>query len=122
MLTDEQRRLYARQVLLHELGIAGQARLCASRVAVREGGDALATRVTRDYVQRAGLLLDDEASVELTLPMPGDVQTLAGDPALRDCAAWLAGAFAAVETIKRCVEVGRRAQLDPELRLNAEVV
>ena len=126
MLTEEQRRLYARQVLLRELGNAGQARLCGSRVALQENGDALASRVARDYLERAGLTLaresDELACAPIAVGTSERVQTLAGAAALHDCAAWLLGAFTAVESIKRCLEVGQAAQLDPELVLQAEVV
>jgi hypothetical protein len=125
VLTDEQRRLYARQVLLRELGMAGQARLCESKVVLAQGGDALVTRVCHDYLERAGLALHGESSQDATaiaVPSSERVQTLAGTAALADCAAWLLGAWTAVETIKRCVQVGREAELDPELVLNAEVV
>ena len=125
MLTPEQRRLYARQVLLRELGTAGQARLCARRVALREDGHALATHVARDYLERAGLRVVGEHETQdapIAVGSSAQVQALAGASALEDCAAWLLGAFTAVESIKHCLEVGQAAQLDPELVLQAEVV
>jgi len=129
VLTDEQRRLYARQVLLRELGPSGQARLCQSRVAIGGKADARAARVAHDYLQRAGLRIGAERDaqvVPVVLPSAERVRQLAGDPALADCAAWLLGAFAAVETIKRCAlaqdaQKAEPAQLDARFVLNAEV-
>jgi hypothetical protein len=125
VLTEEQRRLYARQVLLRELGTAGQARLCESKVVISDDGHALATRVARDYLERAGVALHGEPSSDATsvaVATSERVQALAGAAELADCAAWLLGAWTAVETIKRCIQVGKEAELDPELVLNAEVV
>lgn len=124
MLTEEQRRLYARQVLLRELGPSGQARLCESRVALAGQADARAARVAHDYLQRAGLRVTSErdpAVVPVALPTAERVREVAGDPVLADCAAWLLGALAAVETVKQCAGVGQPGQLDARFVLNAEV-
>ena len=122
MLTEQQIRLYARQVILRELGQAGQARLCASRVAI-SGPDAAANpevaRVASDYLQRAGLqLVDGSASACVHVALPE--LPLTGEPALQACAQWLLGAWAAVETIKQAVEVGSAAPA-PTLPWTAEV-
>jgi hypothetical protein len=124
VLTEEQRRLYARQVLLRELGPGGQARLCQSRVALGAGADPRAARVAHDYLQRAGLRVtgDRDASVvPVALPPAERVREVAGEPALVDCAAWLLGALAAVEAVKLCAGVGEAGELDPGFVLNAEV-
>jgi hypothetical protein len=124
VLTEEQRRLYARQVLLRELGPSGQARLCQSRVALGREADARAARVAHDYLQRAGLQItseQDAAVVPVALPSAARVGEVAGDEALADCAAWLLGALAAVEAVKQCAGVGEPGQLDARFVLNAEV-
>ena len=50
-----------------------------------------------------------------------EVARVAGDPALEDCAAWLLGAFAAVEAIKTATGAGTPAVLDPNIVLSREV-
>jgi len=127
VLSAEQRRLYARQVLLRELGPAGQARLCESVVTVDSEGDARAAAVSRDYLQRAGLQVRSAADataseLRVELPSAERVEQLAGDPALAECAAWLLGAWTAVETIKRCAELGSPAQLDESFTLNPDAL
>ena len=124
VLTEEQRRLYARQVLLRELGPSGQARLCQSRVCLDGVADARAARVAHDYLQRAGLRVTsarDAEVVPVALPSAERVRQVAGDAALADCAAWLLGALAAVEAVKQCAGVGQRGQLAACFVLNAEV-
>lgn len=114
MLNDQQIRLYARQVILRELGHAGQAQLCASRVAITDRAPEVA-RVASDYLQRAGLQVVDSAEAGLPVPLPDTAQILATarEPALRGCAEWLLGAWAAVETIKRVAGVGSEAKKLP---------
>lgn len=109
MLTEAQIRRYARQVIVSELGQDGQARLCATRVAIH-GRDAQpeVARVASDYLQRAGLAVvaaaDAPATLSVALPDAGQVE-----PALRACADWLLGAWTAVETIKRVAGAGEAA-------------
>jgi hypothetical protein len=51
------------------------------------------------------------------LPSTAAVARLAGEPYLQQAAAALAGAFAAVETLKSLVGVGDTGSLQPELSL-----
>jgi len=132
VLTESQRRLYARHVLLSELGATGQARLCASEVSIVHDAAPDAAEVAREYLQRAGVRLlpaarpaaepgtaaqGETPALTLTLSIEVEVATrtgvrdLAGDPVLEDCAAWLAGAWAAVEAIKRCAGIGTQASI-----------
>lgn len=109
MLTEQQIRLYARQVILRELGQAGQARLCASRVTLTPGHTPAAL-VARDYLQRAGVqVVDDATATAVALAEPAQLE-----PALRACADWLLGAFSAVETIKQLAGVGTPAAHVPD--------
>jgi hypothetical protein len=114
VLTAEQIRLYARQVILRELGQSGQARLCASRVVLDASAAAAQPRaaaVARDYLQRAGLqVVESEPGVPLALGEATHVE-----PALQACADWLLGAWAAVETIKQVAGVGTPAEQGPAL-------
>ena len=128
MLTESQRRLYARHVLLSELGAAGQARLCASEVSFAHDAAPDAAEVAREYLQRAGVrvlpaaepgtavqgktpALAHALAAEVEVATRTGVRDLAGDPVLEDCAAWLAGAWAAVEAIKRCAGIGTEASI-----------
>jgi len=92
MLTPAQKQLFARQLLLEEIGPSGQERLCASRVRVPAGADPRAVAVARDYLERAGL-------------------TVLGSDGTANTAAALCGAFAAVEAIKAELGVGRAADM-----------
>jgi hypothetical protein len=116
-LSDRQLRLYARQVIVAEIGRAGQERLCASSVAIAAGADARAAAVTREYLQRAGLELcasESEASGGIAVAAAPEVRACAGEPELESCAAWLLGAWAAVEAVKERLGVGRPASLDSD--------
>jgi hypothetical protein len=112
VLTEQQIRLYARQVILREIGQAGQARLCAGRVAITDRDAAQqpgAALVARDYLQRAGVqVAADGAPVVFA-------EAAQVEPALQACADWLHGAWAAVETIKRVAGVGSEASQPPAL-------
>ncbi|MET0385065.1 MAG: hypothetical protein ABW321_03855 [Polyangiales bacterium] len=119
MLTEEQLRLYARQVIVDELGRSGQERLCASVASIPEGADPRAARVAADYLQRAGLHVAADGG-QVPLPAADIVRSCAGDPALEECAAWLHGAWAAVEVVKARVGVGTPAALAHDWVLNAE--
>ena len=123
-MTPAQRQLYARQLLLAEIGEQGQARLCAAQVELT-AGDARALAVARDYLERAGLRVNDTSSTEplslqVPLPAPDAVRALAGRPEFEDAAAMLAGAFAAVETIKAALGIGDARALPAGLTLGAE--
>jgi hypothetical protein len=113
---------YARHLLLAEIGPAGQARLCSARVRVAAASDPRAAHATREYLERAGLVLQVDASgAAATVDMlPVDaaaVRALAGRAELDEAAAALAGAFAAVETIKAVLGVGTPAALPRALSL-----
>lgn len=161
MLSDAQKRLFARHVLLDQLGAAGQARLCDAQAVPAAQSDVRAAEVALDYLARAGVQVGaavaaaditagamvavadvtagaavaageitagaasvsaDGAPHQVITGSAAAVSLLAGDPALLECAAWLSGAFAAVETIKQIAGVGTPARLDPELVLTGEVI
>jgi len=176
-LTARDKLLYARHLLLPQVGHAGQERLCAAELHVAEGADPRAAEVCAEYLARAGCRVAGpsrrdaarfarqlEASSrrasradtsdppaptrnpprgEDPSPLPPgarearargslrsrvrvatteEVEGLAGSQALRECAAAVAGAFAAVEAIKAVLEVGQEARqegrLDGELTLS----
>jgi len=99
MLSPEDRRRHARQLLLPEIGEAGQRALLDARVSA--GSDVAAL-----YLERAGLQVARGAEA------PAATAT----PELAEAARFLAGAFEAVETIKRVVGVGQPGRLDVSLR------
>lgn len=111
VLSDAQKRLYARQITLAEIGAEGQAQLCAAELAIGASADARAAEVAREYLARAGVQLREHARQVVAIADQASVRALAGDPALEACAAWLAGSFAAVEAIKTVTGVGTPAQL-----------
>ncbi|MGB8223484.1 MAG: hypothetical protein WCF10_12945 [Polyangiales bacterium] len=113
------RRRYARQLLLAELSEAGQQRLLAARFCEGADADAGAFAVAAEYLERAGCSRDD-AGAEARVPGSGDVMRFAGSPALREPAALVMGAFAAVEHIKEVLGVGVARELPPDLVLSAE--
>jgi hypothetical protein len=120
MLSAADKKRYARQVLLTEVGLAGQARLLQAAVALPEGADARAVELAADYLHRAGLRVDPDAVTEVAVPGRDAVRALAGRPELHEAAAALAGAFAAVEAIKHALGVGKRAVLPAGLTLDRE--
>ncbi len=120
MLTAEQRTRYARHLLLAELGEEGQERLCAARVRLRGGADARASAAAGDYLARAGVTVAEDGVELAALPASDDVARLAGDALLEDAAAILAGAFVAVEAIKRAAGVGTAAALPARYALQSE--
>ena len=119
MLNDVQKSLYARQILLSEIGQAGQAQLCAAALSIPPGADARAGAVAAEYLRRAGVQVTSQAP-PLTAAGTAEVEALAGEPLLAECAAWLAGSWAAVEAIKACTGAGQAARLE-HFVLNAEV-
>jgi hypothetical protein len=118
MLSAADKKRYARQVLLTEIGLAGQARLLQVAVALPAGADARAAELAVDYLQRAGLRVDPDAGAVVAVPAPDAVRALAGRPELDEAAAALAGAFAAVEAIKHALVLGQRAALPVGLTLD----
>jgi hypothetical protein len=116
--------LYARHLLLAEIGEAGQERLCAGKVVLGAACDARAASVARDYLERAGLSVrtdesdeSDEAAVPTRIASSAEVRALAGRDELAEAAAALCGAFGAVEAIKAVLGVGRAAELPRALSL-----
>jgi hypothetical protein len=118
VLTEQQLRLYARQVILRELGQNGQAELCAAQVALPP--PSAAASIAADYLRRAGVQVVAGAALPIAVPSAAEVEAIAGEPALQACAEWLAGAWTAVETIKQCVGVGSPAR-SALLPLTAEI-
>jgi hypothetical protein len=102
LLDSAARSLFARQILLREIGEEGQARLCAARVWLE--GDPRAVEVARDYLERAGV----------TVAPDGVALLIEGAAGRDDAAAVLAGAFTAVEAIKAIVGAGAPARLRGE--------
>jgi hypothetical protein len=118
MLSAADKKRYARQVLLTEVGLAGQARLLQAAVALPANADARAAEIAADYLQRAGLRVDPDAGAVLALPAGDAVRALAGRPELEEAAAALSGAFAAVEAIKHALVLSQRADLPVGLTLD----
>jgi hypothetical protein len=125
VLTDADKTKYARQILLTELGLAGQERLVATRLQWSADADARATEVASAYLERAGVGARvpgaDANQVAVRVASAERVARLAGDPALEDCAAWLLGALAAVEAIKAAAGVGTPGTADSDFVLSSEV-
>ena len=121
MISDADKALYARQILLPELGLEGQARLAETAVGFAAGADPRVCAVAREYLQRAGLRVQPDASVVLAAASGREVAARAAEPELEECAAWLLGALTAVEAIKASAGAGTPVALDPEFSLAAEV-
>lgn len=119
-LTSEQRVLYARHLLLAELGEAGQERLLRSRVHVT---DEEVDDVCSDGLRRAGVIVTSEASDHaVSVGSEAEIRKLAGRPELYEAARALRAAFVAVETIKTLAAVGTPAQFPEHLTLSTEDV
>ena len=113
------RRRYARQLLLGEIGEAGQERLLDACFSPGADGDADAYAVAAEYLQRAGCSATQSGAV-LRVPRTAGVMRFAGSPALAAPAAEIAGAFAAVEHIKEALGIAAARELPSELRLSDE--
>jgi hypothetical protein len=120
MLSAADKKRYARQVLLTEIGVGGQARMLQSAVAPPRDADSRAVEVALEYATRAGLRSEADASTQLAVPTSEAVRVLAGRPELQQAAAALAGAFATVEAIKHVLGAGRPAGLPVGLALDRE--
>jgi hypothetical protein len=117
-LSPQQKQRYARQVLLAEIGEAGQLVLCAARVRVGATSDSRAAAVATDYLLRAGFeLTGDPAAPELALGDASAIRALSGASGFDHAAAALAGAFCAVEAIKAALGAGLPAALPADLVL-----
>jgi hypothetical protein len=86
--------------MLPEIGEAGQARLLARRITLR--GDPQAVASATAYLARAGVGTDGGDVVDVAA-------VRAGRPELEAAAAFLGGAWTAVETIKATLAVGEPA-------------
>lgn len=111
------RRRYARQLLLGEIGEAGQERL--SRAGFRRGAacDPAAYAVAAEYLLRAGCPESESDGTPLQRSTADDVMHFAGSPSLRAPAAAVLGAFSAVEHLKEALGVGEPRNLPPDLTL-----
>ena len=107
-LTPPQRRRFVRHLLLPEIGPRGQARLLEARFAVRSTDRGSAGEVAALYLARAGLNATSEADDATTLELEEP-----DDPI--DAA--LTGAWAAVEHVKRVLELGRSVPTPPSIDL-----
>ena len=96
-------RRYSRQILLREVGGAGQQKLAAATVAVVGGGAA--ADVCALYLGAAGVRVVRAGSAETA---EADL-ALRPAPAADPAEAWLAGAHAAVQGIKLLLGVGAPA-------------
>jgi hypothetical protein len=105
-LTPEQRRRFVRHLLLPEIGPHGQARLLEARFAVRSAVRGSAGEVTALYLARAGLNAAPETDGASTVELDET-----DDPI--DAA--LVGAWAAVEHVKRVLELGRSVPVPPNV-------
>jgi hypothetical protein len=121
-LSARDRGRYARHLLLPEIGLAGQERLLCERVRFAAGASEEASAVAREYLVRAGLTVSargeerlpeeppaGEANAARVVSLPDDdaIEQLAGEPMLAHAAAALAGALAAVETLKAALGLAR---------------
>jgi len=113
------RRRYARQLLLGEIGDAGQERLLGAGFRPGADFDAGAYAVAAEYLERAGCSAM-ESGAELLLPSAGAVMQFAGSSALAEPAAAIMGAFAAVEHLKEVLGIAAARELPAELRLSNE--
>jgi len=110
VLSSRDRTRYARQLLLPQLGEAGQVRLLAATLHVGAEADAGALAVARSYLERAGVRVLDPSgthdaalqgdSAELLVATVSQIDGIAGEPVLREAARALAGALAAVGAIQ----------------------
>lgn len=89
-MDGDARRRFARHLSLAEIGEEGQAKLCAARIDFE--GDARAVEVAREYARRAGMSI---GGAPIAIEGVSD-----------DASAFLAGALAATEAIKRALGVG----------------
>ena len=113
------RRRYARQLLLGEIGEAGQERLLGSEFAVGAVSDASAFASAAEYLQRAGCR-ETDAGREVLVPDAAAVTRFAGAPFLREPAAAVVGAFSAVEHLKAMLGIAEARAFPTDVHLNVE--
>jgi len=75
--------------------------------------------VAAEYLERAGCSRDD-AGVAIRVPRSRDVMRFAGSPELREPAALVMGAFAAVEQIKEVLGITVTREFPPDLVLSSD--
>lgn len=112
------RRRYARQLLLGEIGEAGQERLLGSEFAVGAASDASA--FAAEYLRRAGCR-ETDAGREVLVPDAAAVTRFAGAPFLLEPAAAVIGAFSAVEHLKAILGIAEARGFPTDVQLNVEV-
>jgi hypothetical protein len=129
-LSARDRTRFSRHLLLPEIGLAGQERLCATRVSIADGASSAVRETAELYLRRAGLELGAEhaqaragaevPSAPLSVPMSSEeiLIAVAGQPALYEAAAALLGALSAVETVKGALGLGRAGDPPSGLRLS----
>jgi hypothetical protein len=113
------RRRYARQVLLGEVGEAGQKRLLDAEFAAGAASDTSAFAVAADYLRRAGSSEAAEGRL-VALPDGAAVLRFAGGSALVEPAAAIIGAFCAVEHMKATLGISEARPFPAELRLSTK--
>ncbi|UCH30781.1 MAG: hypothetical protein JSV06_07075 [Myxococcales bacterium] len=113
------RRRYARQLLLGEIGEAGQKRLLTARCRRGSAADADAFAVAAEYLRRAGCSID-EGGEEVRIPDAVAVSRFAGTTSLHETAAAVVGAFCAVEHIKATLGLGDACEFPHALTLSSE--
>ncbi|MDB4976512.1 MAG: hypothetical protein JWN48_4853 [Myxococcaceae bacterium] len=107
-LSDRERTRYARQLLLSQLGEAGQERLLRAAACAPAQADGGALEVARIYLERAGVRVVVHESLpehgthaqELALPSSAELTRIAGAPELEPAARALMGALAAVRALQ----------------------
>ena len=131
-LSARERARYARQLLLPQLGEAGQARLLAARFRAPGGADASAVSVASEYLERAGLRVivaserdssdtTSECIVELSGLSPDEIARVAGEPVLEEAARALVGALAAIDAVRAVVGFcGQPSRAIPSLSVALE--
>lgn len=105
-LTPAQRRRFVRHLLLPEIGPRGQARLLDARFTVRSSDRGSAGEVAALYLARAGLNAAPEGDGATPIEL---------DETHDPIDAALSGAWAAVEHVKRVLELGKSAPIPPNV-------
>ena len=118
-LDAAERRRYARQLLLGEIGEAGQERLLGSEFAHGVSSDASAFAVAADYLRRAGCS-EAETGREVLVPDAATVMRFAGAPFLVGPAAAVIGAFCAVEHLKVTLGMAEAREFPADTQLHTE--
>lgn len=123
-LSDREHALYARHLLLPEVGQDGQARLFAVRpTASSESAEAETLAIALDYLERAGLGRHASATGE-SIVVPAatveDLASIARAPEHAAVAQALVGALCAVETLKGALDLGTAGPTRPPFSLSSE--